>query len=592
MLSKFFITRPVFATVLALLTMIAGLVALPLLPIEQYPNITPPTVQVTARYPGADAETLADTVTTPIEQAINGVEGMIYLKSTSADDGSVSISVTFELGTDSDLAAVRVQNAVGEAEARLPDAVRAQGVTVIKTSPSLLTVLSLVSDDYTDGPRAGQPIHDYPTLSNYATLFVLDPLSRAPGVGDVAIFGARDFSMRVWLDPGKLESRNLTTTDVLTQLRAQNVQVAAGRLGDQPSADPNGFTYTLVSEGRLSTADKFGDVILAVGDNQRVVRLKDVARIELGSEQYGSAARRNGVPGAQIPVYQLPGSNAVETVAAVTAVMNGLAENFPPGLRYEVTFDFTKFVRAAIREVVITLVIASFLVVLVVFIFLQDWRATLVPTVTIPVSLIGTLAALLALGYSLNLLTLFGLVLAIGIVVDDAIVVVENVARKIDEQGSAPRDAAIEAMREITGPIIATTLVVLAVFLPAAMLSGLTGELYRQFAITLSVATVFSTVNALTLSPVLCAILLRPKDDARSVGRLGRASAGLKRYTFGPFNWVFDHGTRGYTAVVRKGVRLSVIVVLLYAGLSVVTLLRCGPRPPASCPRKTRATFS
>lgn len=584
MFSRFFIHRPVFAAVIALLTVLGGLVAIPLLPIEQYPDITPPTVRVSVRYPGADAKTLAETVTTPLEQAINGVEGMIYLKSTSADDGSVGIDVTFALGTDADLAAVRVQNRVGRAEPRLPAAVRDQGVTVLKRSPSLLTVLSLVSDEHRDGPDKGQPIHDYATLTNYATLYVLDPLSRAPGVGEVSIFGARDFSMRIWLDPGKLESRDLTTVEVLTQLRAQNLQLAAGRLGDQPSVTPDGFTYTLVSAGRLETVEQFENVILRVGDQQRAVRLKDVARVELGSEQYGSTARRNGKAGAQIPVYQLPGSNAVNTVAAVTRVMEGLKQDFPPGMRYVNTFDFTKFVVAAIREVVATLLIASVLVILVVFVFLQSWRATLIPAVTIPVSLIGTLGVLLLAGYSLNLLTLFGLVLAIGIVVDDAIVVVENVARKLDEGAENARAAAAEAMGEITGPIVATTLVVLGVFVPAAMLPGLTGQLYRQFAITLSVATVLSSVNALTLSPALCGLLLRARREGERPGRLAR-------WTFGPFNWALDRGTKAYTAVVRKGVRLAVLVLVVYAGLAATTGLALRATPTGFLPEEDQGYF-
>ena len=473
MLSRFFIHRPIFATVIALLTMVAGLVALPLLPIEQYPEITPPTVRVSVRYPGADAVTLAETVTAPMEQAINGVEGMIYMKSTSSDDGSVNIDVTFDLGTDADLAAVRVQNNVNKAEARLPEAVRRQGITVIKRSPSLLVVMSLVSDV---DEATGEPIYDYAFLSNYATLRVLDPIARTPGVGEAGLFGARDHSMRIWLDPQKMRARDLTTVDVLAELRAQNVQLAAGRLGDQPTGDESGFTYTLTSEGRLTDPVEFENIIVKTGENQRVVRVKDVGRVELGSELYGSTVRRNGRPGAQIPVYQLPGSNSVQTSAAVKEVMEGLAADFPPGLRYEVTFDFTKFVEASIEEVVFTLLLASALVVLVVFVFLQDWRATLVPAVTIPVSQVGTLAVLFVFGYSLNLLTLFGLVLAIGIVVDDAIIVVENCARKIEETGCCAADAATEAMREITGPIVATTLVVLAVFVPAAPCPGSPGS--------------------------------------------------------------------------------------------------------------------
>ncbi|MEL7087315.1 MAG: efflux RND transporter permease subunit, partial [Planctomycetota bacterium] len=432
MLSKFFITRPVFSAVIALITLLAGAVALPLLPIEQYPQITPPTVRVTTQYPGADARTLAETVTAPLEQAINGVEQMIYMRSTSSDNGTVNIDITFELGTAADLAAVRVQQRVGVAEARLPADVRAQGVSVIKRSPSLLVVMSLVSDIDDD---SGEPIYDYSYLSNYATLNVLDPIGRLDGVGEISIFGPRDFAMRIWLDPQKLESRGLTTVDVLNALRAQNVQVAAGRIGGEPAAEDEGFAYTLQTQGRLTEPQEFANIILETDEDGRAVYVRDVARVELGAENYNSVARRNLQPGAQMPIYQLPGSNALETVNAVRAEMDELSADFPPGLRHELTFDFTKFVTASIKEVITTLVIAALLVILVVFVFLQDWRATLVPAVTIPVALVGTFALLLAFGFSLNLLTMFGLVLAIGIVVDDAIVVVENCARKIDETG-------------------------------------------------------------------------------------------------------------------------------------------------------------
>ena len=630
MLSRFFIFRPIFASVIAFLTLIGGMVALPLLPIEQYPEITPPTVRVSVRYPGADAITLAETVTAPLEQAINGVEGMIYMKSTSSDDGSVNIDVTFELGTDADLAAVRVQNNVNIAEARLPEAVRRQGIEVIKRSPSLLIVMSLVSDLDDDG----EPIYDYAFLSNYATLRVIDPIARTPGVGEATLFGPRDYSMRIWLDPQKMRARDLTTVDVLEQLRNQNVQLAAGRLGDQPTGDEAGFTYTLTSAGRLSEVEEFEDIIVRTGEDQRVVRVKDIGRVELGSELYGSTARRNGQPGAQIPVYQLPGSNSVETAAAVKEVVDGLSAEFPPGLRHEVTFDFTKFVEASIEEVIFTLLLASGLVVLVVFVFLQDWRATLVPAVTIPVALVGTLGALLVMGFSLNLLTLFGLVLAIGIVVDDAIVVVENCARKIEETGCCAEDAATDAMKEITGPIVATTLVVLAVFVPAALLPGLTGQLYRQFAVTLSVATVFSSINALTLSPALCALLLRPSkaseeaharreeseesesgEGAEEQGEQrepgsdapdgeepgGEASGdpestspdrgGVLGYVFRPFNWAFDHATTGYTAVVAKAIAFWPVSLIVYAALAVATYFAVTLTPTGFLPEEDQGYF-
>ncbi|MEM6393541.1 MAG: multidrug efflux RND transporter permease subunit [Planctomycetota bacterium] len=567
MISRFFIHRPIAATVIALVTVLAGAISLPQLPVEQYPEITPPTVRVTTRYPGADAKTLVDTVTAPLEQAINGVEGMIYLKSSSSADGTVNIDVTFALGEDPDMAAVRVQNRVNTALARLPEEVSRQGVNVNKRSPSLLMVVSLVSDTEKD-PETGQevPIYDYAFLSNYATLYVLDPIRRVDGVGEAGLFGARDYAMRIWLDPNKLQARNLTTVDILDALRAQNVQVAAGELGGQPTDSDVGSTYTLLTQGRLDTADQFENIILRIGEEQRSLRLTDVARVELGAETYSGIARRNKLPGAQIPVYQLPGSNAVSTVDGVREALEQASVNFPDGLRYELTFDFTKFVRASIDEVVVTLIIAGILVIAVVFVFLQDWRATLVPTITIPVSLIGTFAALYAFGFSINLLTLFGLVLAIGIVVDDAIVVVENVARLIEERACCAADAATDAMKEITGPIIATTLVVLAVFIPAALLPGMTGQLYRQFAVTLSVATVISSINALTLAPALCALLLKPDPSGK-----GRSQPLLCKFLFKPFNKVFDVGTTGYTWVVRKAIALPVIVVVAYAILAATT---------------------
>ncbi|MEO1235485.1 MAG: multidrug efflux RND transporter permease subunit [Planctomycetota bacterium] len=586
MISRFFITRPVFSSVLALLTLLAGGVSLPLLPIEQYPEITPPTIRVTARYPGADAKTLASTVTAPLEQEINGVEEMLYIRSTSSDDGTANIDITFALGTDADLAAVRVQQRVQVATARLPQEVRDQGVSITKQSPSLLVVLSLVSDI---DEATGEPVYDYSFLSNYATLYLLDPISRIEGVGDVNIFGPRDFSMRVWLDPQRMDARELTTVDVLEALRAQNVQVAAGQIGGEPAIEDAGFAYTLRTQGRLDTVEQFEDIILRTSDDGRALYVRDVARVELGAESYASFARRNGQPGAQIPVYQLPGSNAVETSAAVRAAVEELARDFPDGLRYELTFDFTKFVQASIREVIITLVVASVLVILVVFVFLQDWRATLVPAVTIPVALVGTFAALLAFGYSLNLLTLFGLVLAIGIVVDDAIVVVENCARKIEEEKCSAVKAATDAMQEITGPIIATTLVVLAVFIPAALLPGLTGQLYRQFAVTLSVSTILSSINALTLSPALCALLLKPGQG--SGAKNAKRRSPLEPVLYRPFNAVFDRVTGGYTWLVAKGLRLSALVVVAYAGLMGVTYGVFRATPTGFLPEEDQGYF-
>lgn len=569
MFSRFFIHRPVFASVLALLMVLAGAVALPVLPIEQFPEITPPTIQVTASFPGADAKTLVDTVTAPIEQAVNGVEDMIYMKSTSSNDGAMSLTISFALGTDADMAAVRVQNKVAIAEPRLPQEVRTQGVNVTKQSTSLLTVVSLISPD---------DKYDALYLSNYASLYVKDTLSRVPGVGGVTIFGARDFSMRLWLDPRQLASRDLTTLDVVNALREQNVQVAAGQIGAEPTPDKSGFQFTVNTAGRLTTPEQFEQIVLKVGEDQRLVRLTDVARVELGAESYASFARRNGKPAATLGIYQLPGSNAVETAEGIRKAMDELSAAFPPGLEHTITFDFTRFVTASIKEVVITLIIASLLVFLVTFVFLQDWRATLIPTIAIPVSLVATFAALLAMGYSLNMLSLFGLVLAIGIVVDDAIVVVENVARNIDETGCSGREAATRAMSEITGPVIATTLVVLAVFIPAAMLGGLTGELYRQFAVTISVATVFSSINALTLSPALCAILLRPTKQR-------------KAWPFRLFNAGFNPMAAGYVATVRGAIRAWPISLVIFGGLLYATYFAVTTTPTGFIPPEDQGYF-
>jgi len=581
MFSRFFIERPIFASVVALIMVLIGAISLPILPVEQYPEIAPPTVQILANYPGADPQTIVDAVTAPIEQEVNGVEGMIYMKSTTASNGRVNIDVTFELGTDPDLAAVFTQNRVAVAEPRLPQEVRNRGVTVKKRSPSLLMVISLYSE--TD-PRTGKPYFDGLYLSNYATVYVKDALARVKGVGEVFTFGSQDFSMRIWLDPEKLASRDLTTVDVLNALREQNVQVAAGQIGQPPAATESGFQLIINAEGRLESVEQFEDIVLKVTkDTQgghtmtRVVYLKDVARVELEAESYDWASRLNSTPAATMGIYQLPGSNAVETADGVKAVMEELSKSFPQGFKHKITFDFTEFIKASIQEVVVTLFIAAALVVLITYIFLQDWRATLIPSITIPVSLVATFGVLLALGYSFNLFTLFGLILAIGIVVDDAIVVVENTARKIDE-GMAPRPAAIAAMQEISGALIATTLVVLAVFIPAALLGGMTGVLYRQFAVTISLATLFSTVNALTLSPALCAILLRKSKESRFP-------------LFALFNKLLNGSRSGYLWFVGKGIRLAVIVVLLFSGLCVLTAWGFRALPTGFMPNEDQGYF-
>jgi HAE1 family hydrophobic/amphiphilic exporter-1 len=550
-ISAFFIDRPVFSTVVALIMILLGAISLPLLPVEQYPEIAPPNVQITASYPGADPATIVDTVTAPIEQEVNGVEGMIYMKSTTDQTGRVAINVTFELGTDPDQAVVYTQNRVAAAEPRLPQEVRARGVSVKKRSPSLLMVATMISPDNS---------YDFLSLSNYTTLYLKDELARIEGVSEVFIFGGQDYAMRVWLDPDKLAARDLTTVDVLNALREQNVQVAAGRIGAPPAKSEGAFEYIVNTEGRLETVEQFENIILKTGQAEvdgknvtRVLKLKDVARVQLGAETYDWQARLNGQPGVGIGIYQMPGSNAIEVADAVKQRLDELSASFPVGVEHRITFDNTNYVRSSVSEVVTTLFIAAILVVIITFIFLQDWRATIVPTVTIPVSLIATFGVMLASGFSINLFTLFGLILAIGVVVDDAIVVVEDTSRRITE-GMAPRDAAKETMKEVSGALIATTLVVLAVFIPASMIGGLTGTLYQQFALTIVFATCFSTINALTLSPMLCALILKPAKPVRFP-------------LFKLFNATLDKTRGGYLWFVNKGIRLAVLTIVLFGGV-------------------------
>ena len=512
MFSKFFIERPIFATVLALLIIVAGLVTLRMLPIEQYPDITPPTVQVNAVYPGANAETVAQTVGIPVEQQVNGVEGMMYMSSTSSASGAYSLTVTFEVGTDIDMATVMVQNRVSVALNSLPEAVKQQGVTVQKKSSNIVMMLTL----------GGDSIYDGLYLANYANLNLVDQLTRVPGVGAVNVMGAGDYSMRIWLDPEAMRIRGLSADQVYAAIQAQNMEVSAGNIG-QPfgRSGNNAFQYTLNVKGRLTTPDEFGEIILRVEDGGRILRLKDVARIELGSQKYNVVSRLEGKPTAGIAVYQLPGSNSIDVAKGVKARMEELAEAFPKGIQYQVTLDTTEVVHDSINEVMKTFIEATILVVLVMFFFLQSWRAVLIPCITIPVSLIGTLAVMAALGFSINTLTLFGLVLAIAIVVDDAIVVVENVTRLLDEAEAKGEQIDMRkitevAMSEITGPIIGVMLVLLAVFLPTTLIGGIQGQLYKQFALTIAASTVLSGLNSLTLSPALCAILLKPTPKQKS----------------------------------------------------------------------------
>jgi len=538
----FFIDRPIFASVLAIVIVVAGAVAIPFLPIAQYPPITPPQVVVAATYPGASAEVVEQTVTTPIEQQVNGVEHMIYMSSRSGSDGTMTLTVTFEVGTDLDIAAVNVQNRVAIAQAKLPQDVVRQGLTITKQSPDLVEIVALISPD---GSR------DELYLSNYATLAVVDVLARVPGVGQVQVFNGRDYGMRVWLNPDTMASLGLTAGDVADAVREQNLQAAAGQIGQPPAPRGQQFQYTVTTRGRLATPPEFENIILRTRSDGSILRLRDVGRVELGAQSYGSFGRVGGKPAALIGIFQLPGANALDVSRGVQAAVARLAPSFPSGVSHTRPYNTTEFVRVSIREVVETLIIAIGLVILTVFVFLQDWRTTLIPTLTIPVSLVGTFAVISAFGFSINTLTLFALVLAIGIVVDDAIVVVENTQRHLDEERVVPREATRAAMAEVTGPVVATALVLMAVFIPIAFLPGITGQLYRQFALTIAVAVALSTVNALTLTPALCALLLRPVEEGRR-NVLARA-----------WNAAFDRLTRGYERTVGVVVRRSVLAVLV-----------------------------
>jgi HAE1 family hydrophobic/amphiphilic exporter-1 len=549
--SKFFIHRPIFATVLALLFIVAGLVALHQLPIAQYPDITPPTVQVSASYPGANAETIAQTIGIPIEQQVNGVEGMLYMKSSSSASGGYSLTITFAVGTDIDMATVMVQNRVNVAVNSLPEVVKVNGVTVKKQSSNIVMMLSLTGDSIYDGLY----------LTNYANLNLVDPLTRVEGVGNVDVMGAGAYSMRVWLRPEVMRMRGLTPADIYSAIQDQNIEVSAGYVG-QPiglGAD-NAFQYTLQTKGRLVTPEEFGNIVVKTEDDGRILRLTDVADIELGSASYAVVSTLAGQPTAGIAIYQLPGSNATDVAQRVREEMAVLAQSFPPGVEYGVTLDTTEVVRSSIHEVMITLIEALVLVVAVIFFFLQNARAVLIPCLTIPVSLIGTLAVMAVLGYSINTLTLFGLVLAIAIVVDDSIVVTENATRLLDEGNRTPRQAVTEAMREIEGPVIGVVLVLLAVFLPTALVSGISGQLYRQFALTIAASTVISGLNSLTLTPALCAILLRKTPERKP--RLFRA-----------FDAVYGGVQRGYERAITVILRNPIKAGLAYLVMSVLAVI-------------------
>lgn len=559
--SRFFVDRPIFAAVLSIFIFIAGLIALPQLPISEYPDVVPPSVQVRAVFPGANPKTIAETVASPLEEAINGVENMIYMKSVAGSDGVLQITVTFKGETDIDKAQVEVQNRVSQALPRLPEEVRRLGVSAIKSSPNLTMVVHLISPD-------GR--YDANYLRNYATLRVKDELSRIEGVGQALAFGGGDYAMRIWLDPEKVAALGLNAGEVVNAIREQNVQVSAGQLGAPPSNNNIEFTTPINAIGRLSDETEFGEIIIKTGVLGETTRLKDVARIELGAADYSLRSLLNNKQAAAIAIFQAPGSNSIALSDAVRARMKHLSRLFPEGVKYDVVYDPTVFVRDSITAVVKTLLEAILLVVLVVILFLQTWRASIIPLLAVPVSIIGTFAVLLALGFSINVLTLFGMVLAIGIVVDDAIVVVENVERNI-ENGLSPLAAAHQAMREVSGPIIAIAVVLCAVFIPIAFLSGVTGQFYRQFAVTIAISTVISAINSLTLSPALAAVML--KAHGANKDRLQRGVDSAFGWAFRPFNRFFQRATSRYAGMVGGIIRHRTVVFVIYALLIGLTLV-------------------
>jgi len=556
MIAKFFIDRPVLANVIAILTMILGLVALTRLPVSQYPNVVPPSVQVTARYPGANAETIVRDVSLPIEQKVNGVEGMLYMQSTATSDGTYTLTVTFAIGTDPDEAQILVQNRVASALPALPDAVQAQGVQTAKRSTAILAIVALSSSD---------PAHDSLFMANYATINVIDQVSRIPGIGNVVVFGSGQYAVRIWMDPELLAARNLIPADIINAVNKQSRSTSAGQLGIPPVPAGENFQYTLKLDSKLADVPSFEDIIVRVSENGQVIRLRDVARVELGAQQYNQDFSMDGRPAAGLALFLLPEANALDVIERVKVKMDELAQVFPEGMSHAIPFDTTRFVSAAIGDVYQTLVEAAVLVLFVILVFLQDWRATLVPATTVPVTIIGAFAALAMFGFSINLSTLFAIILAIGIVVDDAIVVVEAAAKHLEE-GKSPHDAAVLAMQELTGPILGITLVLLAVFLPATFLPGLSGEMYRQFSLVIAATALISAVNAMSLKPAQCALWLKAHPPGHR-----------KNIFYRGFNRVYDACERVYAALVSRMVKISImltVVAVALVGLSVYLLSR------------------
>lgn len=574
--SRFFIDRPIFAAVLSILIFLAGLVSIFRLPISEYPEVAPPSVVVSASYPGASPSVIAETVSTPLEEAINGVEGMLYMSSLATTDGNIQLTITFKIGTDPDLAQQLVQNRVSQAEPRLPEIVRQLGVTTVKSSTDIIMVVHILSPDNS---------YDSLYLGNYATLNVKDRLARLPGVGQVEVFGQGNYAMRIWLNPEKIAERKMTAADVINAIRGQNIQISTGSVGGPPYTPGQQVQMPINAKGRLSSPEEFESIIIKRDENGVITRLADVARVELDAQQYAMRSLLNGKEAGALAVFAAPGSNALQISKDVRKSMDEMRASFPKGVDYDIIYDPTKFVNDSIEAVIHTLLEAVLLVVLVVIVFLQTWRASIIPLLAVPVSIVGTFAVLMLMGFSINVLSLFGLILAIGIVVDDAIVVVENVERNI-ENGLSPRDATIQAMKEVTGPIIATMLVLTAVFVPIAFVSGLTGQFYKQFAMTIAIATVISTINSLTLSPAMSAVLLKGHDAPKDgLTKFMDASLG---WFFRGFNYVFKRSSRTYERGVGGIVQHKFIMMIVYIGLIITAGFVFKLVPPGFVPAQDK----